>query len=141
MLPDLSDSTVFSCQEGDNCNFSITCRDVLNNELSVGGDAVIFKTSSLSLTDAPSGLVGGEIPSTVTDQSNGSYLIQFSPNYAGSYIGVLYVNSLPHDTALTFSATRSICTGSTPFLCYATGDCVATYVECAPLNLAICESQ
>lgn len=125
VLPNLSDSVAFDCVEGDVCSFTITCRDVLENTLEVGGDSIEFQISSLTLLDAPDGLVGGELKSTITDQGNGEYLIQFSPNYAGSYIGVLYVNSIAHDTALTFSASRSICTGATPYLCYGTNTCVA----------------
>lgn len=40
VVPNLSDAVVFNCKEGDNCSFSITCRDVLDNTLTQGGDSI-----------------------------------------------------------------------------------------------------
>ena len=71
---------------------------MLDNALSVGGDLVAFKLWSVTLQDAPAWIIGSEVSATVNDLGTGAYTITFSPNYAGSYVGLLYVNSIPPDT-------------------------------------------
>lgn len=116
---------------------------MLDNALSVGGDLVAFKLWSVTLQDAPAGIIGSEVSATVNDLGTGAYTITFSPNYAGSYVGILYVNSIPLDTAAQFAVSRSICTSATPYLCYndANETCVANYADCSNLNWAPCTNQ
>jgi len=116
---------------GSKSNFVITCKDQYGNLVGHGGDNFTVQIMGTDIATAKS----EAIPTTVTDETTGQYLIQFIPNWPGAYTVSIQLNGASYTPGWNFNAIGAFCPSSTPFLCVNNNQCVASYTSCGFADL------
>jgi hypothetical protein len=130
----VTDMTQLSKVEpGENTYFLINCYDLFNNKISKGGEKFDV---SINVLVAQS-LVSTSINSIITDNSNGSYKVEFIPVYPGSYsVGiVLKSNNNLYGNITSFEIKSSLCPAEMPVRCANDPTkCVKNSIDCIDKN-------
>jgi hypothetical protein len=111
--PTLDLSIVNKASTGLPTSFTITCKDTYGNKISTGGESfLIYLTVTVLETKTIS-----DVKTIVTDNSNGSYTVNFIPPLSGEYLLNIDLNGEIYGGINRFVINSTVCTETTPFSC------------------------